>query len=275
MTALLEPAAEAFDSIAGAFDTHYGQWRSVAAQRAAVRASLMRAFPVGARVLELGGGTAEDATWLTHQDRVVTMTDVSPAMVRIAEGKLRSLGAPQPGVVDAGRLDDFVPQILAANGSRFDGAFSNFAGLNCVTDLARTARGLAQLVRPGGHAVLVVFGTASIGELVVQLVLRNPRAAIRRMSKSDVPARLGGRSFTVRYHRRGDLVRAMAPWFRLVSTKGIGVFVPPSAAEPWISSYPRVVRAMELADEVVSGVLAPLGDHILYAFERTSVVTYS
>jgi hypothetical protein len=63
--------------------------------------------------------------------------------------------------------------------------------------------------------------------------------------------------------------RAFAPWFRLVRTRGIGIAVPPSAAEPWISGYPRVVRTMELVDRVLSAPLAALGDHVLLHFERT------
>ena len=271
MAVALDPAAEAFDSIADAFDSRYGHWRSVAAQRSAVRASLMRAFAHGAHVLELGGGTAEDATWLTREGRVVTMTDVSPAMVNVARAKLTPLGAPEPRVVNAGALDREAASLIASKGRLFDGAFSNFAALNCVTDLAPTAHGLARLVRPGGRALLVLFGTASIGEVVVQLIRGEPRAALRRMSRGAVHARLGGRSFDVRYHRRDDLVRAMTPWFRLVATKGIGVFVPPSAAEPWISGWPLLLKGLELADRMTSGVLAPLGDHVLYELERTHV----
>lgn len=272
MTAPMTAAASAFDAIATGFDARYGPWRSVTAQRAAVRASLVRRFPTGAKLLELGGGTAEDASWLIEQGRMVTVTDASPTMVEMARSKLASFGAPEPRVVDAGALDHVAHELEAANGGPFDGAFSNFAALNCVTDLAPTGRGLAHLVKPGGHAALVVFGTASIGELVVQLARRDPRAAFRRVARGDVHARIGGRAFTVRYHRRADLVHAMTPWFRLVATEGIGIFVPPSAAEPAISAWPRFLKGMELIDRVVSGVLAPLGDHVLYVFERTEAV---
>jgi hypothetical protein len=110
----------------------------------------------------------------------------------------------------------------------------------------------------------------SVGEVVVQLVRRDPRAAVRRMSRSDVSARLGGRSFVVRYHRRNDVEQVMAPWFRPVATKGIGIFVPPSAAEPWISGWPMLLKGLELVDRVASHLLAPFGDHVLYTFERTT-----
>ncbi|HEV7586764.1 MAG TPA: hypothetical protein VGO40_01445, partial [Longimicrobium sp.] len=70
----LPPAAAAFDAVAPAFDERFGAWLSVAAQRRAVRRELLRAFPAGASVLELGGGTGEDAAWLADQGRRVLLT---------------------------------------------------------------------------------------------------------------------------------------------------------------------------------------------------------
>jgi SAM-dependent methyltransferase len=260
--ASLSPAADAFDAVAARFDERFGGWLSVAAQRAAVRAELLDAFPTGARVLEIGGGTGEDARWLLERGREVLLTDASPAMVSIAREKLRPFDAPEPIVAAAEDLDEI------AFGAPFDGAFSNFAALNCVTELERVAHGLARVVRPGGHAILVVFGVWSIGEWIVQLVRGDRRAAFRRLTRGDVPARLGGREFTVRYHRANDLEHAFAPWFCLTATRGIGVFVPPSAAEPWISSHPRLLSVLSRLDRTFARPLAPLGDHVLYRFER-------
>ena len=84
-------------------------------------------------------------------------------------------------------------------------------------------------------------------------------------------SRLGGRDFTVRYHTTSELRRALSPWFQLRRRVGIGVFVPPSAAEPWISGHPALVRALETMDRVASHALPTLGDHVLYWFERTNV----
>ena len=96
-----------------------------------------------------------------------------------------------------------------------------------------------------------------------------PRSAFRRLARGDVDARLGGRSFTVRYHRPRDVRTAFAPWFRLERMRGIGIFVPPSAAEPWISGFPRFVRVLEMMDRAVETPLARLGDHVLYHLVRT------
>jgi ubiquinone/menaquinone biosynthesis C-methylase UbiE len=264
----LPPAAAAFDAIAERFDGRYGPWLSVAAQRRAVHSALAATFPRGSRLLDVGGGTGEDADWLIRNGRDVLVTDVSPAMVRIAEGKLRPLGASTPRVVPAEQLCDFADERDAAGLPPFDGAYSNFAALNCVTDLSESARGLARLIRPHGHAMLVIFGTCPPGEWAVQLLRFDARSAFRRASRGDVYARLGGREFTVRYHRPADVARAFAPWFRLVERRGIGIFVPPSAAEPAISRFPRLLAALEAMDRAVSRPLAPLGDHVLYKLER-------
>ena len=261
----LSPAAEAFDAIAETFDARFRPWLSVAAQRRAVRAELLAAFPSGARLLEIGGGTGEDASWLMRHGRDVLLTDPSPTMVRTAAAKLAPLGAPAPVAVAAEDLS----QLADEREPLFDGAFSNFAALNCVRDLSSVSRGLARLVRPRAAIVLVVFGVCPPGEWIVEALRGNPRAMFRRASRGDVPARLGGREFVVRYHRASDIARAFAPWFRMTRRRGIGVCVPPSAAEPWISRHPRLLSLLDRLDQIVSRPLAMFGDHVLYRLERT------
>lgn len=266
----LMPAARAFDTVAERYDERFGAWLSVAAQRRAVRAALLDAFPTMARVLEIGGGTGDDAEFLTRHGRVVQLTDASPVMVRLSAERLTPLGAPAPRLFPAERLEQFADERAAHDVAPFDGAFTNFAALNCVTDLEPVGRALARLVRPGGHVMLVIFGTCPPGEWIVELARRRPRNMFRRMSRGDVHARLGGEHFTVRYHRAGAVERALAPWFAPAGRRGIGVFVPPSAAEPWISKYPRAISVLEQLDRVASLPLAVFGDHVLYHFVRNA-----
>jgi ubiquinone/menaquinone biosynthesis C-methylase UbiE len=260
VAAELLPAGAAFDAIAPSFDARFEPWLSVAAQRRAVRAELLAAFTEGARVLEIGGGTGLDAAWLAARGRSVLLTDASPAMIAEAA---RKLGTDQVELAAAEQLG-----VLEERGERFDGAFSNFAALNCVTDLSPVAQALAGLVRPGGQVVLVLFGRCCPGEMLVETVRGRFGNVFRRFARGDVPARLGGRDFTVRYHGRRALAQTMAPWFRPAGWRAIGLAVPPSAAEPWISRHPRLLAALEAVDGVLARPLAPFGDHILYRFER-------
>jgi SAM-dependent methyltransferase len=264
----LPAAARAFDAAATCFDSRFGGWRSVAAQRRAVRRLLMRTLPPNASVLELGGGTGEDAVWMAQHGFEVLLTDASPAMIEKASPKLAPHGA-RAQVAAAEDLPCFAFAYLMGGGKPFDAAFSNFAPLNCVEDLAPVARGLAALVRPGGHALLVLFGCHAPGEMITEVLRGRPRQALRRLASGPMAARIGDKKFTVIYHRSRALKSVMAPWFRLQRRIGIGVFVPPSAAEPWISGHPCLLSMLEVLDRLVERPLAGFGDHILYQFERT------
>ena len=52
-------------------------------------------------------------------------------------------------VLDTAKLDSLVVD------APFDGAFSNFSGLNCVQDLSQVAGNLARLVKPGARIFCV------------------------------------------------------------------------------------------------------------------------
>jgi len=265
----MQAAAAAFDSIAEDFDRRFAAWLSVAAQRRAVRQTLLREFPLGGQILELGGGTGDDAAFLAERGFQVLLTDSSPAMVAKASAKLGPLGS-RAAIVGGEDLEDFADRHLSAGGTMFDGAFSNFAPLNCVFDLGAVARGLAKLLKPGAPAMLVVFGTCSPGEMITELLRGRPHLAFRRFHSGAVEARLAGRTFHIAYHRRRALARAFAPWFELEKRLGIGITVPPSAAEPWISRNPRLLALMEALDRGLSRPLAILGDHVLYQFRRSA-----
>ncbi|MCZ6856664.1 MAG: class I SAM-dependent methyltransferase, partial [Gemmatimonadetes bacterium] len=222
------------------------------------------------RLLELGGGTGDDALFLAERGRNVVLTDGSPAMVARAAEKVRAAGWQHEIETRELALEQLAEVGRRWSGTPFDGAYSNFAALNCVASPAQVARGLASLLQPRASVLLVVFGRWAVGEILLQLVLGKPRVAFRRFARGDVPARLGGHNFFVRYPSVGDFRAAFLPWFRLARTRGIGVFVPPSAAEPTISSYPRLLAALETADRLTSVPLAVFGDHILMHFIRTS-----
>jgi SAM-dependent methyltransferase len=268
MAMTLRPAALAFDAIAASFDSRFGAWLSVAAQRRAVRCTLLQRFPAGGRILEVGGGTGEDASFLAQCGFRVHLTDSSPAMVSVARSKLAKFHA-KAEVVAAEEMDEFATRYLASDETNFDGAFSNFAPLNCVVDLAPTARGLARLLKHGAPAILVFFGTLCPGEMVTELLRGRPHLALRRLRRGQIPARLSNQEFSVIYHRSNTIQRAFAPWFVLEKRIGIGITVPPSAAEPWISHQPRFLAGMEKLDRVLSRPLALFGDHVLYQFRRT------
>ena len=269
----LPAAVRAFDAVADQFDDRFSRWHSVAAQRRAVRRYLLQTFPPGARLLELGAGTGEDALCLLERGRRVVLTDGSPRMVARAVAKIRRAGYEDQAEVQQlvlEGLSEFAARRRQTGGAPFDGMYSNFAAFNCLADPAALAAPLAKVLRPGAACVLVVFGPFCPGEVLVQLLRGDPGAAVRRLRRDTVPASIGGQEFAVWYRSRTAWARALTPYFRLLRIRGVGIVVPPSAAEPWISRFPRLVLALEALDRLLSAPLALLGDHILLHFERTA-----
>ena len=223
-------------------------------------------------MLELGGGTGEDALFLATHGLRVHLTDGSPEMVARAGLKIQTAGL--SGLVSCERLsleelEEFARRREAAGEPLFDGCFSNFASLNCVEELTPVGRGLSALLPAGARAQLVVFGPCCPGEIATLLLKGRFKSALRRLSPREAPARVAGHTFTVRYPAPRRYAQAFAPWFRLEAVRGIGILVPPSSAEPFVSRFPRLISGLEAVDRLLSRPLALLGDHVLLDFVRT------
>jgi hypothetical protein len=151
----------------------------------------------------------------------------------------------------------------------FDGAASNFSGLNCVEDLGAVRRELARLLRPGGLAVLCVLGRVVPWEIAWFLAQGDWNKAVRRLRHTEC----GNYACAPRvyYYSRREIMRAFAPDFRLRRWKGIGISLPPSYMDHWAQRFPRITVALGKADGLLGRVpiVRNIGDFVLLEFERT------
>src|SRR5208282_4508814 len=147
-------AANAFDRAAGSYDELFTRSTIGQAQRKQVWERLLRVFAPGERILELNCGTGEDARFLARQGISIVACDASAAMIQVAEVRTKREAAGAD--ITYRRLANEDLGILPRQ-KQFDGAYSNFSGLNCAADLGPIARNLASLVRPGGHVLLCLW----------------------------------------------------------------------------------------------------------------------
>ena len=134
MNAQLARSAQAYwDMTAEKYDQIFPNKAIGQAQREVVWQELSGIFHSGQRVLELNCGTGIDAVRLAEGGVRVLACDISPRMIEVA--RRRALAE------NAGKLVDFrvlpTGDIAALKDEGpFEGAFSNFAGLNCVEDVS-------------------------------------------------------------------------------------------------------------------------------------------
>jgi SAM-dependent methyltransferase len=258
-----------FDALSEGYDRGFTFSKIGQAQRSAVWKDLSRTFRSGDRVLEIGCGTGIDAGFLAERGVQVVACDSSPAMIRVAARRVREMGA-STNTIDL--------RVLAAENlgalereAPFDGAFSNFAALNCVEDLHAVGESLGRLLKPGGTALLCFLGPCCFWEIIWYLRKASPRKAFRRWDSAGVTAKLAPEaSVHVRYYGVRSLERIFAPAFRLRSWSGIGLMVPPSYVESVAKQFPSLLTLAEQSDRVLARcpVIRGFSDHILLKFER-------
>jgi ubiquinone/menaquinone biosynthesis C-methylase UbiE len=244
-------ATAAFDRVASRYDELWTNTDVGRLQREAVWRHIDSLFREGARVIDLGCGTGEDAVHLSEAGVHVSAFDASLEMVRAS----RDRG------VDANVLAIEELQSLAGN---YDGAISNFGPLNCVFDLARLRRPLARLIRPGGHLAICVMGRFCLWETIHFLSRGQMSKASRRWGGMSDSASMG---LPVSYPSVRRMRRALAPDFSLSRTAGIGVCVPPS----YVSTLtPKLLAHCDAIDRRIAHrpFVRALSDHRLLVFAR-------
>ena len=259
-------AGEAFDGIADEYDSMFTHTVVGRLQRQAVWRSAAQTFRRGDRVLELNCGTGEDALFLAGNGISVCACDASAGMIE--RGRIRMAAELPSAQVDFRVLATEDLHSLPVVPT-FDGAFSNFAGLNCIQDLSQTASELARLLRPGAQLLLCFATRFCAWEMAYYSLQGRFRKALRRISGS-AKASVGGCRIRVYYPRVRQVLRAFRPAFTLRSIAGIGVTVPPSYLEPWAERHKGLMHACAAMDRVVCRWpgLRVLGDHILIHLER-------
>ena len=174
-----------FDALAADYDRSFTHSAIGRAQRHAVWKVAQRVFQPGTRILELNCGTGVDAVYLARLGLKVTALDNSSQMIAVAQDRVRrercqgSIRLMHWAIEDLDQLPAEAP---------YDGAFSNFGGLNCVPDLRRFGCDLARRLKPGSPVLLCPMGRYCIWEFFYYSLRWQFHKAVRRLKKDGVLA---------------------------------------------------------------------------------------
>jgi SAM-dependent methyltransferase len=226
---------------------------------------LLKAFKPGDRLLELGGGTGEEAVELANRGMRVLLTDVSESQVRSAVERARREGLERSLEARVLSIDDL--EILENELGRgaFDGAFSSFGALNCVRDIEMVPSALHALIKPGGRFVCSAMNRSCGWDLLSGLATLRPGRAFRRLwpvraAIDGVP----GARFTVRYFTPREMAGLFRPLFR-IERQSDHPLLPP----PYLDGVFRHLPGyLEWASGREDGALRGLGDHLFLTMRR-------
>ena len=256
-----------WNAAAGTYDQDFAGTLIGLTRREAVWRDLDRIVHPGQRILELNCGTGIDALHLAERGVRIVACDIAPRMIDLARQRVSTTKFAE--TIEFRALPTEEIGTLATE-EPFDGAFSNFAGLNCVEDLSATSRDLRELLKPGASLLLCMIGRFVPWEILWFLAHSDPVRAVQRLRSGTSRAVEGGQ-LKVQYPSVRDIARVFAPSFRLRKWRGIGVTVPPSYVEHWASRFPRTTRALAAVDDRLGDlpVFRNMADAVLLTFERT------
>jgi SAM-dependent methyltransferase len=261
-----------FDAAADRYDQDEAGNRVLAHMRARALERLTSAFAPDARLIELGSGTGTEAARLVDRGCRVAIVDVSPRLLDRAAARVRAtrsdglLGAHLAPARSVGDLAKIYGR------QSFDGAYSSFGPLNCEPLLEPVARGLADLVRPGGAVVLSVINRWCPAEVGWFAAHGQWREAARRWGGPVRAAAYPGgpKDVATWYYSRREIERAFAAAFRVEIAEALPLLWPPPYLDFVVARLQPLFRMLEPVDRWASRqpLLRDLGDHVLMCLRR-------
>lgn len=259
-----------FDELARDYDTMFTNSVIGKAQREIVRRFLKQRIIHGSEILEINCGTGEDAYYLTTLGCSVFATDASKGMIQIAEGKRENISDDGSPVFKQASIQDLD---LVVGTKKFDLIFSNFSGLNCLTEteLIQSAGRFHSFLKPNGRMIFILFGTNCFWEKFYFFLKQKKRELHRRSMNKSMDVQLLNSQMPVYYYKPAVLRDMYSTFFKLEALRPVGLFIPPTYLEPFFHQKKVLFRILKSADKLFESFafLSNQADHYIIEFRRT------
>lgn len=254
-----------FDAIADKYDGDFTNSHIGRMQRRRVWRYLHRQFHPGLQnILEVNCGTGTDAIQLAKHAGMVTATDLSPKMIKVASAKPAK---PSNLMFDVCGFSELRNRFKERS---FDMIFSNFAGLNCADEHTMLQLNLdfADLLKTDGKLVVVLLGKKCWVERLYFRVKGEKERANRRKDKAI--ALLNKEAVQMTYYYSVDEISRCFNRFVLKEVRPVGLFIPPSFLEPWFKQYTFIIPFVQIAEYLFGWMpfLSNYADHTYLVFQK-------
>jgi len=258
---------EAFTRQSVVYDEYEKENSTLKWMRKQIRKHALYFLKPGDKMLELNCGTGIDAIFFAQKDIFVHCIDISTGMIEQIKKK-----------VNDNNLSNKISfqqcsytELNEIKNTKFDLIFSNFGGLNCLSDLRDVTRFFPTLLKDKGKVCLVIMPPVCPWELV-KVFSADFKFAFRRLKSAGTPANIEGIRFTTYYFSSKDIRKALGENFELVKMEGIAVFTPVPQMEKFPKKFPRLTKLLHRLDESLSGYFPfnRIGDHLIITAQYSS-----
>lgn len=262
-----------FDHIAKLYDQDFTHSEIGKCQRNSVYRYLNSHFHVinskTNNILELNCGTGEDAIWLAKKGPTVLATDISEEMIEVAKQKAKNIKNLHFQALNINNLDDYSNKIKKSK--KIDLIFSNFGGLNCLNpkELQLFFKNSSNLLSEKGKLILVIMPKNTLWERGYFILKLNFKKAFRRDTKKALEVNVDYKKVKTWYYNPLTIKNLSSEHFKIVKTKPIGFFIPPSYLENYFKKHKRFLSILDKMENKIGrfGFLSRFSDHYLIELE--------
>jgi SAM-dependent methyltransferase len=183
-------------------------------------AEKFRTVVAGGHVLDFGGGTGQDLTWLSDSGYKIVFCEPASRMREQAVQLARaSLSDREILFLEGMRADFRTWNDQLPFSHKMDAVLSNFAAVNCIPNLRALFASWSLVLPPGGHVMLLMLGGQPAGNLYRRVM----RRVLSFFSGTTVHMSLGYKSYqqTVYVHSEGSVRHAASDWFEFCSSESL------------------------------------------------------
>jgi ubiquinone/menaquinone biosynthesis C-methylase UbiE len=240
-----ETVAEAYNRNADKYDEFIENNPNLMRMRQKVYSHVTALLSKKSHILDLACGTGTDAFWFAKHGYTVHGVDISDGMLERAQEKAKQLGLESRATfehlsyTELGKLDQ----------NQFDLTFSNFGGLNCVSDLKLVADQVRPLLKPNAFVIWALMPPFCLWESAMLLRGRFQLATRRYLGKSTVHKE--GLNYPVYYYTPKQVSQAWGNGFQLESVRALSVITPPATNKDFAINRPRMFEFLSKLDDAL------------------------
>ncbi|MEO8211424.1 MAG: methyltransferase domain-containing protein [bacterium] len=257
---------ESFNKIADSFDEEDHSNAILQWMRKTVYEIYFLYFKKGDKLIELNAGTGIDAVYLASNGIKVFATDISDEM--IGKLKVKISNENLNGMIEAENFSfDDIQNITDKN---FDGAVSNFGGLNCINNFENLSESLAGRIKPGGIFIASVMNSFCPWEIFYFLMKLDHKNAFRRFHKEGIDANLSEFKVKSFYFSPKEFARQFQNDFEIEKIYTLGLFTPPPYLYGIYNKAKPIVKIFMKLDNFTKGIFPfnKSGDHFVIVLKR-------
>lgn len=253
--------AEYYNSIAHNYDEQLEKGLLEKIIRKKFQEKLLNNFKPGDKVLELCCGTGIDTIFLSKFGIKITATDISTGMIEVTNRKIKNENLSEftkTFIMDA-------EDIGTCLNEKYDGAFSNFNGLNYILNLNRFANNLARVINPHGKVQFTLLKKRCLWKFIYYLIKLKPFTAFEFLRKREKNYVNG-----MKLYSPGKFKKYFTQYFQVKSIMGFGLLIPPDGLIGLQKKFYRLFKKIEKLDILLASIypFRNFCDHFIIEMER-------